>query len=317
MHAYNPYCDMLLWPTPDLPTICEEANLACVTMAFLVADPGMETLCWGGQPTYPIDWMKEQGEALKDAGRFFDVSIGGATGQDIAAGLDVDKTSQAYLAVMKTLGPGVIDFDVEGAAVVDTRQHQCRLEALHLANQSFGSVYPYSLTLAVMPTGLTADGLKLIDMCVKSPLGMPHEVRIMAMDYGSSFADMGVDAINAAEAAAKQVGMAVTVVPMIGQNDIAEEIFSLADAQMLADYAEDHPEVVAGLSAWSLGRDRACRKIADTGERISGHNGVMASAVCSGVTQEPYEFSGILGSVGNGPADPDGPVQGLDRWYGM
>ena len=65
-------------------------------------------------------------------------------------------TSQAYLAVMKTLGPGVIDFDVEGAAVVDTRQHQCRLEALHLANQSFGAVYPYSLTLAVMPTGLTA-----------------------------------------------------------------------------------------------------------------------------------------------------------------
>ena len=199
---------------------------------------------------------------------------------------------------MKTLGPGLIDFDVEGAAAVDTRQHQCRLEALHLANQSFGSVYPYSLTLAVMPTGLTADGLRLIDMCVESPLGMPHEVRIMAMDYGSSFVDMGVDAINAAEAAARQIGMAVTVVPMIGQNDIKEEIFSLADAQMLADYAEDHPEVVAGLSAWSLGRDRACRKIADTGEMLSGHNGFMASAVCSGVTQEPYEFSGILGSVG-------------------
>ena len=308
MHEYNPYCDMLLWPTPDLPTICEEANLSSVTMAFLVADPAMESLCWGGQPSYPIDWMKAQGEALKDAGRFFDVSIGGATGRDIAAGLDVDRTSQAYLAVMKTLGPGVIDFDIEGAAVVDTRQHQCRLDAMHLANQSFGSRYPYSVTLAVMPDGLTADGLRLIDMCKESEIGMPDEVRIMAMDYGSSFVDMGVDAINAAEAAASQVGMPVTVVPMIGQNDIKAEVFSLADAQMLADYAEDHPEVVAGLSAWSLGRDRACRKIADTGEMLSGHNGVMASAICSGVKQEPYEFSGILGSVGNGPADPDEPL---------
>ena len=308
MHVYNPYCDMLLWPTPKLPDICEKANLSSVTMAFLVADPGMETLCWGGQPSYPIDWLKGQGEALRAAGRSFDVSIGGATGRDIAAGLDVDVTSQAYLAVMKTLAPTTIDFDVEGASVVDTRQHQCRLDALHLANQSYGSRYPYSVTLAVMPDGLTADGLRLIDMCVESELGMPDEVRIMAMNYGATFADMGVDAINAAEAAARQIGMSVTVIPMIGQNDIAEEIFSLADAQMLADYAENHPEVVAGLSAWSLGRDRSCRKIADTGERISGHNGVMASAVCSGVKQEPYEFSGILGSVGNGPDDPDEPL---------
>ncbi len=307
MHEYNPYCDMLLWPTPDLPTICKEANLSSVTMAFLVADPGMESLCWGGQPSYPIDWMKSQAEALMAAGRFFDVSIGGATGRDIAAGLDVDRTSQAYLAVMKTLGPGVIDFDIEGAAAADTDQHQCRLNALALARQSFGSKYPYSVTLAVMPDGLTADGMRLIEMCEDSEAGMPDEVRIMAMDYGASFADMGVDAINAAEAAARQIEMPVTVIPMIGQNDIKEEIFSLADAQMLADYAENHPEVVSGLSAWSLGRDRACRKIADTGERISGHNGVMASAVCSGVNQEPYEFSGILGSVGNGPDDPDDP----------
>ena len=106
MHVYNPYCDMLLWPTPDLPTICEEANLACVTMAFLVADPGMESLCWGGQPTYPIDWMKEQGEALKDAGRFFDVSIGGATGQDIAAGLDVDSDVSGLFGCYEDLGSG-------------------------------------------------------------------------------------------------------------------------------------------------------------------------------------------------------------------
>ena len=307
MHVYNPYCDMLLWPTPKLPDICKAANLDSVTMAFLVADPYMESLCWGGQTSYPIDWMKSQGEALRAAGRSFDVSIGGATGRDIAASLDVDRASQAYLAVMKTLAPTTIDFDIEGAAAADTDQHQRRLEAFAMARQSFGSKYPYSVTLAVMPDGLTADGMRLIEMCEESEAGMPDEVRVMAMDYGALFVDMGVDAINAAEAAARQIGMPVTVVPMIGQNDIAEEVFSLADAQMLADYAEDHPEVVAGLSAWSLGRDRECGVTTYPGENLS-HDGVRASPTCSGVKQEPYEFCGILGSVGNGPDDPDEPL---------
>jgi len=108
------------------------------------------------------------------------------------------------------------------------------------------------------------------------------------MDYGATYVDMGVSAIKAAERASFQLQEPVVVVPMIGQNDIKEEVFTLEDAQMLASYAKDHPYVVAGLSAWSLGRDEECHKLEE------GMLAVEASPRCSGVEQQPYEFSGIL-----------------------
>ena len=290
MKSYNPYVDVTLWPVPDLLKIAKEANLRAMTLAFLVADPEGRSLCWGGQSTYPIDWMQDQTRSLSGAGIVFDVSVGGATGQDIAAGGDIEATAKAYADIMRQLGPRFIDFDIEGAAVADVLQHRIRLDALQLANEMLEAEgappIKYTLTLAVMPSGLTNNAMELVEMCMASPLADPEEIRIMAMDYGSSFVDMGLEAIKAAEAAAEQVGKAVTVIPMIGQNDIKEEIFSLSDAQMLATYASEHPEVIAGLSAWSLGRDRQCEK-----------SGGGVSPSCSGVRQEPYQFSGILGEV--------------------
>ena len=53
---------------------------------------------------YPIDWMKGQGEALRAAGRSFDVSIGGATGRDIAAGLDVDSDVSGLFGCDEDIG---------------------------------------------------------------------------------------------------------------------------------------------------------------------------------------------------------------------
>jgi len=288
---YNPYLDMVLWPTPDAAAIAKEAGLRAMTLAFLVADPQGTELCWGGQASYPVDWMQSQTKALAKAGVTFDVSIGGATGQDIAAGKDAQVAAEAYAKVWRELRPRYLDFDIEGAAVMGVRQHRVRLEALTLANDLvvFEGLPPirYTLTLPVMPEGLPAPALNLVEMALKSARGGPSEVRIMAMDYGSSYIDMGVSAIQAAEAASKQLQEAVVVVPMLGQNDIAEEVFTLDDAQMLASYAAKHQDVVAGLSAWSLGRDRQCMP-------TLCEDDITASPLCSGVQQAPYEFSGIL-----------------------
>jgi len=290
MKPFNPYVDVTLWPVPDLLKISREANIRALTLAFLVSAPDGKTLCWGGQPTYPVDWMQEQTRALSGAGVLFDVSVGGATGVDIAAWGDIEETAIAYATIMRQIGPRFLDFDIEGAAVADKLQHGIRLEGLKRANELLEAEgappIRYTMTLPVMPEGLTNSALELLDMARKSAVRGPAEVRIMAMDYGSSYVDMGVEAIKAAEATAKQVEGPVVAVPMIGQNDIKEEVFSLSDAQMLASYAAENPEVIAGLSAWSLGRDRKCER-----------SGGGASPTCSGVQQEPYQFSGILGEV--------------------
>jgi len=115
-------------------------------------------------------------------------------------------------------------------------------------------------------------------------------VNIMTMDYGSSVdnnGQMGLDAIDAAIATGKQLAdlglnAKIGITPMIGVNDIASEVFTLANAQALVDYAKTDPHV-AELSMWSVARDN--------GNSAGAHNAAPDS---SGVAQQPLAYAGIL-----------------------
>ena len=50
------------------------------------------------------------------------------------------------------------------------------------------------------------------------------------------------------------LGAKLGIIPMIGINDVRNEIFTLEDARQLLEYAQDNPDV-ASLGIWSLGRD--------------------------------------------------------------
>ena len=98
---------------------------------------------------------------------------------------------------------------------------------------------------------------------------------------------MGLNAITAAKATAQQLqGLGldakIGITPMIGVNDVAGEIFTLADAQALLDYARSDPNI-ALLSMWSVARDNG-----------NGAGSPWASPEYSGLAQQPYEFAGIL-----------------------
>jgi chitinase len=67
----------------------------------------------------------------------------------------------------------------------------------------------------------------------------------------------------------------VGVIPMIGHNDDAE-IFSLADAKTLADFAIANR--IGLVSFWSIDRDRVC-------------------GTCSGVNSADYDFVHALAAV--------------------
>jgi hypothetical protein len=115
-------------------------------------------------------------------------------------------------------------------------------------------------------------------------------VNIMAMDYGTSVdngGQMGLNAINAAIATEKQIsnlGLSshIGVTAMIGVNDVSSEVFTLADAQALLDYAQTDSNIVR-LSMWSVARDN--------GKTAGVH---YASPDSSGIAQHPYDFSAIL-----------------------
>jgi len=74
----------------------------------------------------------------------------------------------------------------------------------------------------------------------------------------------------------------IGVTPMIGVNDVASEVFTLADAQSLVDYAKTDSQL-ARLSMWSVARDNG-----------SGAGSHAAAPDNSGVAQQPYQYAGIL-----------------------
>ena len=115
----------------------------------------------------------------------------------------------------------------------------------------------------------------------------------MAMDYGASVdnsGQMGLDAIEAAINTQQQIQAAgltskVGVTPMIGVNDMYPETFTLADAQMLLDFAQGNPGI-ASLGFWSIARDN--------GGTPGAH---YSSPDSSGLAQTPYEFASIFKQI--------------------
>ena len=165
-----------------------------------------------------------------------------------------------YQSVIDRYHINSIDFDIEGAA--EQNQHSITLRdqaivGLEAANPDL----KVSFTLPVLPTGLDASGLSVLQNAKQDGVRI-DVVNIMTMDYGQSVdnnGQMGQDAINAVIATEKQLaGLGMTakigITPMIGVNDIASEVFTLADAQALVNYAKTDPHI-ALLSMWSVARD--------------------------------------------------------------
>jgi hypothetical protein len=117
------------------------------------------------------------------------------------------------------------------------------------------------------------------------------------MDYGGSAPNpegrMGEYAIQAATSTHAQLkpvfGVSdaetwkrVAVTPMIGRNDVLEEVFTLDDANQLVTFARE--KHLAWLSMWSGNRDRQC----------DGGAVGYSDSNCSSVLQSPWAFSKAL-----------------------
>ena len=135
----------------------------------------------------------------------------------------------------------------------------------------------------------TADGLHVLQQA-KADGVQVDRVNIMTMDYGQSVdnnGQMGLSAIQATQATEQQLASIglnakIGITPMIGVNDIASEVFTLADAHALLAYAKSDPDV-AMLSMWSVARDN--------GNSAGAH---FASPDSSGIAQTPFQFAGIF-----------------------
>ena len=302
--VFAPYVDMGLTADWQLLTIQQQSGIKVFTLGFVVGNGGC-TPTWGGVGATVANDTLPNGttilslvQGVRAAGGDVIISFGGASGTELALGCTtVSSLQAAYQAVLNKYSvnsstPVRLDFDIEGGATTDQASINRRNQALvGLKNANPGLVISY--TLPVLPTGLVASGVNILNSVKTSGLNV-NVINIMAMDYGSANdngGQMGLSAQQAATNTHNQVVAAgltssIGVTPMIGINDVNTEIFQLADAQSLLNFANAN-SYITRLSYWSVARDNG-----------SCPNQGFASPVCSGISQSNWAFANILKPFG-------------------
>jgi len=306
---YAPYVDMTLYPYYNIATAAQTQGIKYFSLGFITADT-RKLPAWGGYTEYEISGtdfdlaVRQQVAAVRATGGDVMISFGGAANQELAEVITtVPQLTAAYQSVVDAYHLTHIDFDIEGGALaqrasVDRRSQA--IAALQQAATAAGRPLEFSFTLPVLPTGLTPDGVYLLQSALRYGVQISG-VNIMAMDYGDSAAPnpqgrMGDYAIGAATSLFNQLrplyGTSQTdaqlwhlvgVTPMIGLNDVTTEVFDQAAARQLVTFAQQ--KGIGRISMWSLNRDTA-----------STPKGYVDNT-SSSISQTAFEFSQIFGAI--------------------
>jgi chitinase len=211
------------------------------------------------------------------------VSFGGAANTPLAAACnDVPSLVTAYTDTIMSLGLVRIDFDVEGFWVADhgvggsVTRRSLAITQLQVDFAAAGRPLEVWYTLPVLPSGLTADGIAVLDDGLTNGVEIDG-VNVMTMDYGGGAApnpqdmmgEYGIQAIQSLHAqldtlytqhgtpkTSAELWAMIGTTPMIGMNDVVSELFHLQDAQETLDFANQ--EQIGMISMWSLNRDHSC-----------------------------------------------------------
>jgi hypothetical protein len=298
---FAPYVDMTL-SSDSLARMMRDSGATRFSLGFIVSGQACKA-SWGGY--YGIDdpAMNHRIANLRAAGGDAIISFGGAAGQELAdTCTTVASLAAQYQAVIDRYGIRDLDFDIEGADQGNSTTLARRFKAIariQAAGRQAGKPVRVSLTVPVMPTGLTYDGLRVVHAAVNDGVRVAV-VNVMTMDYYDSSIDyhgrMGTLAIQAAQATHRQleqiypdltpsaVWRMVGVTPMIGVNDDPEEIFTTSDARKLTAVANQHN--LGRTAMWSSNRDHPC----------PGTH--QASNYCTGLAAADWAFSRVFEGAG-------------------
>jgi hypothetical protein len=293
-----PFIDLGAYPTPNLTQIATTTGLRQFSLGFITAGSTGCAASWFNSFDPGAAWNKADFDSLRALGGDVRPSFGGANGTELALACTNPTALQAqYQKVVDAYALDRIDFDIEGAAAVDRASIDRRsiaVAAVQAAQRAKGRDLKVTLTLPVLPNGLTTDGVYVLQSAKAHNLAV-DTVNLMAMDYGDGAAPspagkMGTYAIQAATSTRAQIASVwpnlttaqtwamVGLTPMLGQNDTASEVFTVADAQQVLTFAQQNH--LGELGFWDVTRDgNAC-------------NGGLNE--CTNIPQTPYQFSKLF-----------------------
>ena len=210
---------------------------------------------------------------------------------------DVNAIASAYESVITTYDVKRLDMDVEGRSLNRTDGIDRRNKAVKLVEDwaaAQGRTLQISYTLPTTPQGLESTGIAILQNAIANGARV-DVVNIMTFDYYDRVTtDMGAAAISAAQGLFSQLKTLYpsktdaeiwamegnTILPGIDDYPKKTEVTYLTDAQRLYDFARSVG--INTLSIWAIQRDNG------------GCPGTTDSNSCSGIAQNPWDFSHIL-----------------------
>ena len=309
-HVYAPYFESWLETTGtgSIAGSAQASRSPYETIAFLqTATAGSCVLDWNGDSTEPVPGSTFASDiaSLQRRGGNVIASFGGygadSTGTEIADSCtDVNAIAADYESVITTYHVTRLDMDVEASSLTNTAGIQRRNQAIKLTEQWAARRHlplQVQYTIPVEPTGLTADGLAVLQNAAATGTRV-DVVNVMTFDYylasEPSPLPMGADAISAATNTHTQLAsvyphasparlwalLGITLMPGIDDYPGQTEITHLADAQQVENFARGHG--LALLSIWAVQRDNG------------GCPGTTGASTCSGIAQNSWDFSHVL-----------------------
>ncbi|HTW11311.1 MAG TPA: chitinase [Solirubrobacteraceae bacterium] len=311
--VYAPYVDVTLTPTYQF-QLPSENPVSSAYLGFIVSDSAAPcTPSWGNyytlaQADQTLDLGARIAQLRRQGGNAM-ISFGGQANTELAVGCaNRAQLRAAYLAPIQRYHSTTVDLDIEGAALSDQAANQRRATAIAAIQRLLAARHTplhVWLTLPVTNRGLTSQDIAVIDSMLAARVTLAG-INVMAMDYpvgegaernlfatirSSLYATHSqiqslwrLHGLTGTPGAAWE-HLGVTV--MLGVNDITDEHFTVQDARLLTRFA--NKQGIPRVSAWSLNRDSEC----GSAFPITG----IVSNTCSGVLQEPLQFTHIFSGL--------------------
>lgn len=243
---------------------------------------------------------------LQQQGGSVAISFGGLINDELSLKCtDQEKLVSAYRSVIDRYDINTIDLDLEGEGLTNAEagvRRAAAIATLQAERKKAGKPLAVWATLPVAPQGLTEDGTNAVTRLLAGNVDLAG-INVMTMDYGESKPD-NMSMQQAAEDALKQTVRQLGIIykqnnielstrtlwskigatPMIGQNDITDEVFTVNDAIGFNAFAKK--QGIGRMSMWSANRDVPC-----------GSNYVNTKVVsdsCSGVKDAKGSFTAAL-----------------------
>lgn len=285
---FAPYVYVDTEGRPTLAEAADETGNKSFVLAFVLAGPGECTPSWNG--VRPVDDPRLTAEVaqLRERGGEVIVATGGASGPYLEnACSSADDLAAAYRKALDAVGSNHLDVDVEDEIPVGMVN-----DALAMLQQDRQTTVTYTLKVEDAEEGLTSSAMNVLHDAEDH--GLDVIVNAMVMNFGYA-GDWGSAMVSASDSTVRQMGEIwpdedieslygrLGVTTMIGRND-SGMITTLDDARTVADYARSNR--IAFVGFWSLARDNG---------GCPGQEEITDA--CSGVTQEPYEFTGMFHDV--------------------